>query len=254
MSVAEISTKKIYSYEDLKRVDPSKIPSHLAIIMDGNRRWARKKNYPINVGHWRGANTLTDIVRSASELGIKVVTAYSFSTENWSRSEEEVQGLIHLLDVYLKQKQDMMIEEGVRLSTIGDLQKMPLSLQRTVQQVKQRTSSCSTIELVLAINYGSRNEICRAVKKIYTDIQNQKITPSDLDESLFSSYLDTKNYKDPDLLIRTSGELRLSNFLLWQMSYSEVYITDVLWPDFTDRDLLKAVEEYQRRKRRLGGP
>lgn len=252
MTIAEVSTNKIFSDEELATLDPAKVPHHLAIIMDGNRRWAKKKNLPPIMGHWQGAETLTQIVRSAFELGIKVLTVYSFSTENWGRSKQEINDLMHLLEVYLKDKKEMMIQEGVKLSTIGDLSKMPLSLQEVVKEVKHATEKCEKIELVLALNYGSRNEICRAVQKICCDIKENKLSINDLNESIFSNYLDTKNYRDPDLLIRTSGEQRLSNFLLWQISYTEVYVTKVLWPEFDKRALLAAVYEFQKRQRRLG--
>ncbi|MGD2169065.1 MAG: isoprenyl transferase [Chlamydiota bacterium] len=252
MTIAEISTNKDFSDQELADLDPMNVPHHLAIIMDGNRRWAKKNNLPPIMGHWQGAEALTQIVRDASEIGIKVLTVYSFSTENWGRSKQEIHDLIHLLEVYLKEKKEMMIEEGVKLSTIGDLTKMPVSLQEIIKEVKLSTQKCEKIELVLAINYGARNEICRAVQKICSDIKDNKLSINDLSENIFSNYLDTKDYRDPDLLIRTSGEQRLSNFLLWQISYTEVYITKVLWPDFDKTALLTAINEFQKRQRRLG--
>ncbi len=244
---------KVFVESDLTELNMEKIPDHIAIIMDGNRRWSKKNNSPIFSGHWQGAETLIEIVQAASELGVKVLTVYAFSTENWARSENEVIDLLSLFEVYLKKKKKLMIEQGVKLSTIGDIKSLPKSLQKTIEEVQLSTQSCDKIELVLAINYGARNEMLRAVKKICSDIGNHKLSVEDLNEKIISSYLDTKTKKDPDLLIRTSGELRLSNFMLWQLSYTEVFVTDVLWPDFNKTELVRAILEYQKRHRRLGG-
>ena len=229
------------------------IPEHIAIIMDGNRRWAKQRGYPPIYGHWKGAEVLTDILRFASKLGVKVLTVYAFSTENWSRSPKEIDQLMRLISFYLKKKRKSMIEESVRLETIGDLSRLPDFVRENLMKVKEDTATGSKIRLVLALNYGSRDEIKRAVEKIADDLKREKIVRDQISEELISSYLDTAPLGDPDLFIRTSGEQRLSNFLLWQLSYTEVYLTQVLWPDFKPKDLLAAIFEFQRRERRLGG-
>jgi len=244
---------KIFADDEIADLNMEKIPHHIAIIMDGNRRWSRKNNSPLFSGHWQGAETLIEIVQVASELGVKVLTVYAFSTENWARSKNEVVDLLSLFEVYLKRKKKLMVMQGVKLSTIGDIKTLPKSLQKTIEEVQLATQNCDKIELVLAINYGARNEMLRAVKKICYDIGNSELRLEDLSEKVISSYLDTRAKKDPDLLIRTSGELRLSNFLLWQLSYTEVFVTDVLWPDFNKTELVRAIIEYQKRQRRLGG-
>ncbi|MBX9923090.1 MAG: di-trans,poly-cis-decaprenylcistransferase [Rhabdochlamydiaceae bacterium] len=229
------------------------IPEHVAIIMDGNRRWAKLRGFPPVYGHWKGAEVLTEILRFASKLGVKVLTVYAFSTENWSRSPKEIDQLMRLISFYLRKKRKSMIEESVRLETIGDLSRLPDFVREKLRQVKEDTASGSKIRLVLALNYGSRDEIKRAVEKIADDLKSEKIVRNQISEELISSYLDTASLGDPSLFIRTSGEQRLSNFLLWQLSYTEVYLTKVLWPDFKPIDLLDAIFEFQRRERRLGG-
>ncbi len=242
-----------FSEEELASVDPCGIPGHVAIIMDGNRRWAKRKNLPAAMGHLEGAETLTEIARAASELKIKTLTVYAFSTENWERSEEEVEAVMHIFELYLTGKRKMMVEEGIRLGAIGDLSRLPPRIQEAFEQTRRVTERCSKIDLVLALNYGGRDEIRRAVGKILARNDQRKIEASELTEEFVAQYLDTAPWGDPDLLIRTSGELRLSNFLLWQMSYTEFYAAPVLWPDFCSKDLLQAVLSYQSRQRRLGG-
>lgn len=229
------------------------IPRHIAIIMDGNRRWAKKRGFLGIYGHWKGADVITQIVRFASELGVEVLTLYSFSTENWTRPREEVDELMNLISFYLKNNTEFMIEESVKLETIGDLSRFPSSVQMILNQTKKKTETGNKITLVLALNYGGRDEIKRAFIRMTEDLDKGKILKEEISESLISSYLDTADLGDPDLFIRTSGEQRLSNFLLWQLSYTEVYVTDVLWPDFTQQDLLDAIIEFQKRSRRLGG-
>jgi undecaprenyl diphosphate synthase len=243
----------IYSSDDLALLDPSKIPSHVAIIMDGNRRWAKRQGLPALMGHWKGADTLTRIVRSASELGIKALTVYSFSTENWNRAQEEVDGLMHLFKVYLEREREPMRCEGVRLDAIGDHSRLPAFVLRELELSKSYTSHCKKIDLVLAINYGGRDDIRRAFVGMMEDCERGKLSKDQISEKMISRYLDTAKWPDPELLIRTSGERRQSNFLLWQLCYSEFYHTDVLWPDFDEHDLLQAVREHQLRQRRLGG-
>jgi undecaprenyl diphosphate synthase len=238
-----------------ERVDLSgcRIPHHIAIIMDGNRRWAKQHHLPCMVGHWKGAEALTHIVRAAAKLGVKVLTVYSFSTENWVRGSEEVQALMHLFKVYLERQKEFMVQEGVRLSAIGNLARLPPSVRTALDTCKEATKNGQEIDLVLALNYGGRDDIRRACLSMIADCEAGALTKEAISEELFSRYLDTAAWPDPQLLIRTSGEKRLSNFLLWQLSYAEVYVTDVLWPDFTEKDLLGAVREYQQRERRLGG-
>lgn len=229
-----------------------RIPEHVAVIMDGNRRWAKCRGIPIHMGHLKGAEMLDEVVKCAIDVGIKILTVFAFSTENWSRSDQEVSGLLDLFFRHLHSKKGSLIREGIKLSAIGDVTKFPPKLQEKLREVIHATEQCSKIELVLALNYGSRNEITRAVKKIIEDVLDHKIQKQEVTENLISSYLDTSHWRDPDLLIRTSGEKRLSNFLLWQMSYAEVYITEVLWPDFGRKGLLDAIREYQNRERRFG--
>lgn len=227
-------------------------PEHVAIIMDGNRRWALKRKLPISIGHLRGAEAIDNIVAACKELGVKVLTLFAFSTENWNRSEGEVNALLNLFYLYLENKKELMIRQGIRFSTIGDLTPFPKKLQDLIDDIRQATSRCEAVELVVALNYGSRHEITRAFKKIIEDIETKKISKQNVTEKLISEYLDTFRWKDPDLLIRTSGEKRLSNFLLWQLSYTEVHVSEVMWPDFSKEHLLNAIKEYQQRQRRFG--
>jgi undecaprenyl diphosphate synthase len=228
------------------------VPHHVAVIMDGNRRWAKDRDMPTAFGHWKGAEALTEIVQAASDMGIKILTVYAFSTENWARNKEEVDYLMQLFETYLLQQKDLMVEKGVKLDAIGDLTRLPDRLLKVFQDVKQATREGKKIELVLALSYGGRDEILRGVRSLVEDVQKGHLDKHQLDEKLFSKYLDTAKWPDPDLLIRTSGENRLSNFLLWQLCYTEVVITDVLWPDFLFNNLQDAVNEYRSRKRRRG--
>lgn len=228
------------------------IPKHIAIIMDGNRRWAKKRFLPAVAGHWAGASALKTIVRAASDLGVKRLTVYAFSTENWMRPALEVEALFKVLESYLQREGPEMAKEGVRLKVIGDISGFPSKLLKVINNTLSMTSGCDKIDLALALNYGSRNEIVRAVKSIVDDCLKGKILKNEISENVIASYLDTKDCQDPELLIRTSGEMRLSNFLLWQVSYSEVYVTDVLWPDFSKEHLIDAITNYSRREKRLG--
>jgi len=239
--------------EQLEEVRSSEMPRHIAIIMDGNRRWARQRGFPGVYGHWKGADIITDIVRFSSDLGVKVLTLFAFSTENWIRSKEEVDELMKLICFYLENNTEFMLRESVCLETIGDLSKMPKFVRERIQNTKEATKAGSKITLVLALNYGGRDEITRAFVKIVEDLEKGVVAKQDISEALICRNLDTARFGDPDLFIRTSGEQRLSNFLLWQLSYTEVYITKALWPDFTKEDLLNAVSEFQKRSRRLGG-
>lgn len=228
------------------------IPEHVAIIMDGNRRWAERHNLPVEKGHQQGAETLMKIVEAAAEMGIKFLTVYAFSTENWKRSPEEIRSLLQIFETYLQKMQPEMIERGVRLQTIGEIERFPTSLQQALHKVQAATAPGKRITLILALNYGGRSELARAVKKLLGDFSKKKFHLEELDEQMLASYLDTKGIVDPELLIRTSGENRVSNFLLWQISYAEVYITKILWPDFTKEDFAQAIAEYQKRERRVG--
>lgn len=242
-------------YEELEQEKCSvlgEIPEHVAIIMDGNRRWAQKKGLVVQAGHWKGAENLTQIVEAASDLGIKTLTVYAFSTENWGRSEVEVESLLELFQVYLQRMRAKMVKLGVKIRSIGDLTPFPKEVIRELEITKEATKDCDRIQLVLALNYGGRDDLRRAITRIVDDVESGVLTREEISEDLLSSYLDTALIGDPQLLIRTSGEKRISNFLLWQISYAEVYLTDTLWPDFTKEDLAEAVLEYQKRARRLG--
>ena len=239
--------------EDPLVLDKNMLPSHVAIIMDGNRRWAKKNGLPAMMGHWQGAKTMIDIVTAAIKWNIKVLTVYAFSTENWQRSQQELDSLMYLCKIYLRRFCFKMIKEQVRLRTIGDLTKIPKDVYQAIRDVEQATESCNRIDLVLAINYGGRDDIKRALVNIVEDVQNGRLSKSEISEQLIAQYLDTSYWPDPDLLIRTSGEKRQSNFLLWQLSYSEFYHTEVLWPDFSEKELIKALYQFQQRQRRFGG-
>lgn len=246
-------SKTIFSLEETAHLDPAGIPNHIAIIPDGNRRWAKRKNSSTEAGHQKGADTIMDVVKASKELGVKVITFYLFSTENWKRSKEEFTFLMWLLRSFLINQKQAMIDNGIRMQTIGDLARLPANTLQTVQSTKEATEHCDKIDMVLALNYGGRDDIRRAVKKLVNEAANGLVQEEDVTESLISRYLDTAPWNDPDLLIRTSGELRVSNFLLWQISYSEIYVADVLWPDFTARHLLEAIVNFQKRQRRHGG-
>ncbi|NGX37829.1 MAG: Isoprenyl transferase [Chlamydiae bacterium] len=243
---------KLYSKEDLMRVNRFRFPSHVAIVMDGNRRFAKRRGLPAMTGHFRGAASLTRVVRGASELGIQVLTVYAFSTENWKRPPVEVNALMRLFKTYLLRQKKEMIEEGVRLNVIGDTSKLPKDVRRVLEDTLEATREGKQIDLVVAFNYGARDEIKRAVTAIVEDCLESKLSKDAITEEMISGYLDTARWKDPDLVIRTGGESRISNFLLWQISYSEVLMTNVLWPDFNEKDLLAAVLEYQTRETRIG--
>lgn len=231
----------------------AKVPQHVAIVMDGNRRWAGNRDLAPFLGHFKGSEKIPEITQAAVDCGVKVLTLYAFSTENWHRSPEEVRYLMEIMKSTLDREEQAMIDNGVRLHTIGNLELLPLPLIKKIESVKESTSQGESIDLVLAVNYGGRDDIVRAVKRVFGDIQSGIIEESAINEQTLSAYLDTATWPDPDLLIRTSGEHRVSNFLLWQISYAEVYITEVLWPDFTKKHLEEAIQSYQARDRRRGG-
>lgn len=245
-------SKAIFTERELSLINDQKCPKHVAIIMDGNRRWAKQRGLPPIMGHWEGAEVLTDVVRAASEVGIKTLTVYAFSTENWNRPEPEIEALMNIFELYLIRKRELMIRDGIRLDAIGDLSRLPQNVQAAFYHTKKETEQCTKINLILALSYGSRDEIRRAILKIMQENEEKKLESHELTEEYISRHLDTKPWGDPDLLIRTSGELRVSNFLLWQISYAEIYVSDVLWPEFSSKQLLEAVLAFQGRERRLG--
>jgi undecaprenyl diphosphate synthase len=236
----------------MKKIDLGKLPQHIAIIMDGNGRWAEKHAFGRIAGHRRGANSVKAVVKACREIGIKYLTLYAFSVENWLRPREEVDALMGLLDKFLRSELDEMLRNGIRLVAIGDIGSLSGPLRNMLEEAMEKTAHNEGMVLNLALSYGGRDEIVAAVKGILKDCQTGKITPQALTKELFSTYLYTADIPDPDLLIRTSGEYRLSNFLLWQSAYTEFYFSDVLWPDFRRRHLLEAIAEFQRRERRFG--
>ena len=228
------------------------IPQHVAIIMDGNRRWARQRGLPSLLGHRQGVKSIENVLKAAQESGVKILTLYAFSTENWKRPKKEVDVLMGLLEEYIDKECQRLMNNNIRLTTIGKIDKFPPRLYNKIEKVKKLTENNSGLILNLALNYGARSEIIEAVCRIAEEVKNEKLESADISEELFSKYLYTAGLPDPDLLIRTSGELRLSNFLLWQVSYSEIYITKKYWPDFTKSEFKKAIDAYRRRSRRLG--
>ena len=228
------------------------IPEHVAIIMDGNGRWAKKRLMPRNFGHKAGAKVVEQICEDAHNLGIKYLTVYAFSTENWKRSVEEVTGIMNLLRNYLIDCIERASKNNMRVRVIGDRSALDKDIVDKIDELESITEKYDGLNFTIALNYGGRDEICRAVNKIVEDA-NKGIINNAIDEKLISDYLDTKGIPDPDLLIRTSGELRLSNYLIWQLAYTEFYFTDVLWPDFSIEDLKEAIRYYNGRERRYGG-
>ncbi len=231
----------------------NKIPQHVAIIMDGNGRWAKARGLPKIAGHRAGVKSVKEAIEAARDTGVKILTLYTFSTDNWKRPKKEVEALFRLLEEYLEREEKGLLKNKIRFSVIGNLQALPHSTQAKIKKVMASTKDSTEFVLNLAINYGSRYEITDAARTIAKDVLEGIIGEEDIDEELFSRYLYTKDLPDPDLLIRTSGECRVSNFLLWQISYSEIYITKKMWPDFKKSDFKKAVSEYQKRERRFGG-
>jgi undecaprenyl diphosphate synthase len=239
--------------ELIKLISAEKLPRHVAIIMDGNGRWARKQGLPRIAGHREGMNTLKEIITCANELGINVVTLYAFSTENWKRPSWEVEFLMRLPEEYLKTELQPLIEKNIVIRAMGDLEQLPAVTKRAIKNALQATKDNTGMILNFALNYGGRNEILNAVKKIAERVQEGALKPEEISEDLFTRYLYTGDLPDPDLLIRPSGELRISNFLLWQLAYTELWFTRTLWPDFNKEHFLKAILDYQERERRFGG-
>ena len=243
--------KKRTAIED--QIIPERLPEHVAIIMDGNGRWAREKGFSRIRGHRAGAESIREIVRAAGELDIKYLTLYAFSVENWSRPKREISALMSLLKRFLKREESELNENNVRLKTIGRIREFPEDVQEWIDRVVESTSGNTGLILVLALNYGSRSEITDAVRTLCGRSSRGELSPGDVDEALISRSLYTAGMPDPDLLIRTSGEMRVSNFLLWQISYAELYVTAVYWPDFRRSNFVRALLDYQKRERRYGG-
>ncbi len=228
------------------------IPKHIAVIMDGNGRWAKKRSLPRVAGHHEGVNSVRDMVEACAQIGVKFLTLYTFSTENWSRPKEEVSILMRLLVSSLRDERDRLHNNNVRVKTIGDFASLPQDAQDEFLDAIELTKNNTGLTLVLALSYSGRWDIKNAIKQIAEHVKEGKLTPESVTDDLIAQYLATKNIPDPDLLIRTSGELRLSNFLLWQLAYSEMYVTDILWPDFRREALYAAIESFQARERRFG--
>jgi len=251
-----MSSKKIITERNLelsKDIDKRRIPQHIAIIMDGNGRWATKKGLPRSFGHNKGVSVLKEIIKVSKNLGCRVLTVFAFSTENWIRPSKEVDYLINLFGKVLSKEIDEIHAESIKIKFIGDLSPFPETLKLILQSAESRTQNNQDFILNVCVNYGGRQEIVKVAKEIALKSFNGEIKASEVNEELFNSELLTKGVKDPELLIRTSGEKRISNFLLWQLAYSEIYITDVLWPDFNEVEFLKAIIDYQSRNRRFGG-
>lgn len=228
------------------------MPQHIAIIMDGNRRWAREKGLSVKLGHKNGADALENIARYANKIGIKYITVYAFSTENWKRSKDEVSGLMALLKAYIDDFNKRLDLENIKVNVLGDITRLSESLQKSIKKCVERTQENTGLVLNIAFNYGGRAEIIKATKEIANDVKNGVISIDDIDEKTIENHLYTANMPDPDLMIRTSGELRTSGFLLWQLSYTEFLFVDKYWPDFSESDLDEAIKEYQKRNRKFG--
>ena len=245
-------TAQLLSTSKLLNLDSQKLPQHVAVIMDGNGRWAKQQGLPRIEGHRRGASILKEILRACKDWGIKTLTAYAFSTENWGRPLTEVNFLMALFEKLLRKELQEMNEEGVRIRFIGDLSPLPESLKQEISHSMTTTQNNTGVNFNVAINYGSRLEIVKACQVIAQKVSSGELSPDIIDENTISQYLYTAASPDPDLLIRTSGEMRLSNFLLWQLAYTEIYITDTLWPDFNCSEFRSALAHYQKRDRRFG--
>lgn len=236
----------------IEKIDKNRLPRHVAIIMDGNGRWAKAKGKDRSFGHQEGVVSVRKIMDAVTQLGLKYLTLYTFSTENWNRPEEEVQALMSLLVSAIHRETPDMMKKNVRLTAIGDLSRLREDAYNTLQECIDTTSANTGTTLVLALCYSSRWEITRAARQLAQEVLEQKINPNDITEAMVSDHLTTKNIPDPDLLIRTGGEKRISNFLLWQLSYAEFFFTDVFWPDFREEELYEAILYYQQRERRFG--
>ena len=233
-------------------LDPTRIPRHVAIVMDGNGRWAERRHQPRLFGHKAGVESVRDVVETAREIGIEILTLYAFSSENWKRPASEVSGLMSFLKSYVQSELSKMLQNNIRFTCIGELERLPVEVREVLEHAKVETALNTELVLNLALSYGSRSEVTRAVRKIAAACAAGTLSVEEIDEELISGYLDTAGMVDPDLVIRTGGEARLSNFLLWQASYSEIYFTDVMWPDFRTDAFLQAIVDFQQRERRFG--
>ena len=251
MSLGKIFDKKDNNLS--KKIDKQKVPEHVAIIMDGNGRWATKKGLPRTYGHKKGVEVLKEILKASKKLGCKVLTVYAFSTENWTRPTKEVDFLINLFSEVLRNEIEEIHEESTKIKFIGDLNPFPETLKKIISSSESLTKNNNKFLLNVCVNYGGRQEIVKVAKKLALKSYSGEIKPCEVNEELFNSELLTQGIKDPELLIRTSGEKRISNFLLWQLAYSEIYISDVMWPEFNEFEFLKAIIDYQSRNRRFGG-
>jgi len=242
----------IKSFFKNKSNEAMNIPEHIAIIMDGNGRWAKKKGMPRNMGHKAGGDNVKTITKACSKYGVKYLTLYAFSTENWKRPETEVSGLMDLLVFFLKSELKELHENNVRIRAIGDISRLPDKTRKVLLDSIEQTKDNDDLHLILALNYGSRNEITNAVKVLCEKVKSGELEPFEINEEMISSHLDTGDIPDPDLMIRTSGEIRLSNYMLWQLAYTEFYFVDTYWPDFGEEALLDAIQVYSNRQRRFG--
>ena len=236
----------------LEKLDLTQMPRHIAVIMDGNGRWAKKKLLPRIQGHWEGIKTVDRIVSLCRKLDIEALTLYSFSDENWKRPPVEINTLMKILDHYLNKELERMKNENIRFHTIGQVEELPLEIQKLLAHAKNYTSDCDGMTLTLALSYGGRQEILKSVQQIANKVRTGELRVEDIDYSVFESFLQTNYLPEPDLLIRTSGEMRISNFLLYQIAYTELHYTKVLWPEFKEEDLLRAIIDFQKRERRFG--
>jgi len=251
MSLEKVIDDKITDL--LMKIDKQKLPKHVAIIMDGNGRWATRKGLPRSFGHNQGVSVLKEILKASKKLGCKILTVYAFSTENWTRPTKEVDFLINLFSEVLRNEIEEINEESTKIKFVGDLTPFPETLKKIISSSESLTKNNNEFLLNVCVNYGGRQEIVKVAKELALKCSSGEIKPNEVNEELFNSELLTRGIKDPELLIRTSGEKRISNFLLWQLAYSEIYISDVLWPDFNEFEFLKAIIDYQSRNRRFGG-
>ncbi len=244
---------RMFGYRELsKKLDKRNLPKHIAIIMDGNGRWARKRGLGRVKGHEQGSKVVKRIVEASARLGVRVLSLYAFSKENWNRPHEEVDALMHLLHKYLLSESDNLIKNGIRITVIGDLNSLSPTLRDLIADVRRRSGKNTGMLVIIALSYGGRYEIVEAVKAMVKDVQAGRLGIDGITEESFGGYLFTKGTPDPDLLIRTSGEKRISNFMLWQIAYTELYITKTLWPDFTREELIRSIIDFQKRQRRFG--
>ena len=233
-------------------LDTSRLPQHIAIIMDGNGRWARQRGQERVFGHQRGAQSVREVIEASAELGIKYLTLYAFSTENWNRPDDEITALMGLMVQSLNDETGTLVKNNIKLRVIGDMDRLGEDVRKRLEETISLTSQSSGMVLVVALSYSSRWEILKATRSICSDVSSGKIAIESIDEEVYRKYLGTGDFPDPELMIRTSGELRISNFLLWQLAYTELYFTETLWPDFGKSDLYKAIDDFQKRERRFG--